>query len=366
MQFGPKDGYLYIGTGDGGSEGDPGNRSQDPGLLLGKMLRIDVDDGNPYTNPPTNPFYGPGDPLDEIWALGLRNPWRWSFDRLTGDMYIGDVGQDQREEIDFQSAASTGGENYGWRCMEGFRCTGLTGCTCNDPGLTLPIYEYTHSVGCAVMGGYVYRGNAVPDLQGTYFFADYCSNKIWSFRYDGTTVTDFMDRTAELAPGGGLSISSIVSFGEDAWGEMYICDSSGGELFKIVPKTPIASWTNYGTGWPGTNGVPGLTLSADPEICFTISLVIGNSLGATTPAVLPIGASAATIPTIYGGTLLVLPMLFEPAIIPAGGATVPVVVPCDPALSGRSFFMQALEMDPGASNGVSFSEGLQMVLGPQG
>jgi glucose/arabinose dehydrogenase len=366
LAFSPHDGYLYIGTGDGGSGNDPGNRAQDGSQMLGKMLRIDVDNGNPYSSPPSNPFFGPGDPLDEIWAIGMRNPWRWSFDRLTGDLYIADVGQDAREEIDFQSVNSTGGENYGWRCMEGLRCTGLSGCTCNDASLTLPIHDYTHSDGCSVIGGYVYRGNAIPDLQGTYFFADYCSNHIWSFRYDGTTMTEFTDRSAELAPGGGLNITSIVSFGEDAFGEMYICDSSGGELFKIVPKTPIASWANYGTGWPGTNGTPDLTLSNDPELCFNIQLVIGNSLGAPTTALLPLGSASGSFPTPYDGTLLVTPAEFLVLPLPTGTATIPVVVPCDPALSGRAFYMQSLEIDAGASKGVSFSAGLQMVLGPQG
>jgi glucose/arabinose dehydrogenase len=241
--FGP-DGYLYISAGDGGSGNDPGNRAQDiTDQLLGKLLRIDVngddfpaDPNRNYAIPPDNPFVGvTGD--DEIWAYGLRNPWRCSFDRATDDLYIADVGQDAWEEIDFQPASSTGGENYGWRCMEATHCTGLTGCTCNDAGLTLPIYEYSHGGSpsrCSITGGYVYRGCAIPDLQGTYFFADYCSNQIWSFRFDGFAISEFTDRTAELAPNVG-TIASISSFGEDAYGELYVCDLSGGEVFKIVP-----------------------------------------------------------------------------------------------------------------------------------
>lgn len=235
LAFGPNDGYLYIGMGDGGSGGDPQNRAQNDGELLGKMLRIDVDGGLPYGIPPDNPFVEPGLPLDEIWAKGLRNPWRYSFDRLTGDLYIGDVGQNLYEEIDFQPASSTGGENYGWRLMEGNHCYNPPS-NCDPGGLIYPIYEYTHGGSpfrCSITGGYVYRGNAIPDLQGTYFFGDYCSGQIWSFRYDGSSVTEFTERTSQLAPGGGMSIDEISSFGEDAEGNIYIVDL-GGEVFKVI------------------------------------------------------------------------------------------------------------------------------------
>ncbi len=242
--FGPNDGYLYISAGDGGSGNDPGNRAQNTTLLLGKMLRIDIDgddfpndpDAN-YAIPASNPFAGGGG-AGEVWAYGLRNPWRSSFDRATGDLWIADVGQNNYEEIDFEPAGSAGGNNYGWRCMEGFHCTGLTGCTCNDAGLVLPIHEYTHSQGCSVTGGSVYRGAAIPHLRGTYFFGDYCTAKLWSFRYDGSSKTEFADRTAELAPGGGVSINSVASFGEDANGEIYICDL-GGEVFRAIPRCRV-------------------------------------------------------------------------------------------------------------------------------
>ncbi|MBK9126671.1 MAG: PQQ-dependent sugar dehydrogenase [Phycisphaerales bacterium] len=241
IEFGP-DGYLYLAFGDGGSANDPSNRAQNLNILLGKMLRIDIDgDDFPtdatrnYRIPPTNPFAGPITGSDEIWAYGLRNAWRCSFDRQTGDLWIADVGQNVIEEINFQPAASTGGENYGWRCMEGNNCTGLTGCTCNSPALTYPVHTYSHTGGnCSITGGYVYRGNEICDLKGTYFFADYCSNQIWSFRLVGGSVTDFQNRTTQLAPGGGLSIASVTSFGEDYWGEMYIVDQAG-EVFKIRP-----------------------------------------------------------------------------------------------------------------------------------
>ncbi len=258
IAFGPKDGLLYIGAGDGGGSNDTGtghtaatgNAQDITDNLLGKMLRIDVnrddfpaDATKNYGIPPTNPFVGiAGD--DEIWSFGLRNPWRNAFDRVTGDLYIADVGQGAWEEVNFQAHASGSGRNYGWRCMEGFACTGLTGCTCNDTALTMPVHAYSHSEGCSITGGEVYRGCAIPDLDGTYFFADYCDTTIWSFRVVGGSVTQLTDRTAELAPGGGLDIASITSFGADAYGEVYICDQNGGEGFKIIPAVAPADDCN--------------------------------------------------------------------------------------------------------------------------
>ena len=242
LAFGP-DGYLYIGMGDGGDAGDPGNRAQNTTLLLGKLLRIDVrsddfpaDPNRNYALPPSNPFAGGGG-AGEAWAYGLRNPWRNSFDRLTGDLYIGDVGQGAWEEVDVQPAASQGGENYGWRCYEGNHPYDPNGCAA-PATMVFPIHEYNHSGGkCAIVGGYVYRGGGICDLRGTYFFADLCSNQIWSFEYVGGQVVNFQERTAELAPIGGPAITTITSFGEDARGELYIV-SQAGNVFKIVPRGP--------------------------------------------------------------------------------------------------------------------------------
>ncbi len=242
LAFSPIDGYLYVGLGDGGSGGDPGNRAQDPTTYLGKMLRIDVDGGSPYAIPADNPYVGAVDTLDEIWHMGLRNPWRYSFDRATGDLYIADVGQNEWEEINFQDASSTGGENWGWRLKEGDSCYNpATNC---DPGGVLddPITTYGHGGSpfkCSITGGFVYRGCAIPDLQGTYFYADYCSGQVWSFRYDGVNLTDSTERTGEL----GLSGRNITSFGEDALGEQYITDFTNGEVLKIVPDG-VASQCN--------------------------------------------------------------------------------------------------------------------------
>ena len=239
--FGP-DGYLYISTGDGGSGDDPGNRAQDiTNQLLGKILRIDInrdqfpaDAQRNYAVPSSNPFVGrAGD--DEIWAYGLRNPWRMSFDRETGDLYIGDVGQRAREEISFQPAASEGGENYGWRVMEGFRCfdNSQTGSNppCGHTSLVPPLHDYPRSSGFSVTGGYVYRG-PIDELDGKYFFADYGSARIWSIEHDGTTVTEFLEWTDTFVPDVG-QIDEISAFGEDAFGNLYVVDL-GGEVFKLV------------------------------------------------------------------------------------------------------------------------------------
>ncbi len=247
--FGP-DNLLYIDFGDGGNGNDTGpghtlatGNAQDLSTWLGKQLRIDVngddfpaDPNKNYAIPTSNPFYGSGTALGEIWQYGLRNPWRASFDRLTGDMWIADVGQNAIEEIDFVPAG-LGGLNFGWRCTEGLSCTGLTGCVCNGPTLTPPVHTYAHSGGnCSITGGYRYRGSALCSFQGLYFFGDYCTAKVWTVSWNGSIVQNLTDRTAQLAPGGGLAINSITSFGEDAAGELYICDR-GGEVFKIIPGT---------------------------------------------------------------------------------------------------------------------------------
>jgi glucose/arabinose dehydrogenase len=240
LAFGPRDGYLYISTGDGGSGGDPGNRAQTiTNQLLGKMLRVDVDgDDFPgsstlnYAVPASNPLVGAtGD--DEIWAYGLRNPWRDAFDRFNGDLYIADVGQNAWEEVNVQNGDSAGGENYGWRCYEGNNAFNTTGCPPMST-LVFPVDTYSHGFGCSITGGEVYRGNAIPDLRGTYFYADVCSGRVWSFEYDGAGgITNKTDRTSELG-----GISSIASFGMDAEGEVYIV-SLGGSVHRIVPDAPV-------------------------------------------------------------------------------------------------------------------------------
>ncbi len=235
------DGYLYVGMGDGGGAGDPDETGQDDTTLLGKMLRLDVDvETAPfYAVPPTNPNAGAGDPLGLIWAKGLRNPWRFSFDRGTGDLYIGDVGQNQWEEVSYEPAASGGGLNFGWDIFEGdghcFEPDPAPMCPNPPTGFTMPVLEYGHGQGCSITGGFVYRGCALPDLAGTYFYSDFCSDFIRTFELIGGVPQNTADRSADVAPGGGFSIASISSYGEDARGELYITDLFGGEVFKIVP-----------------------------------------------------------------------------------------------------------------------------------
>jgi glucose/arabinose dehydrogenase len=225
LQFGP-DGYLYIGTGDGGGAGDPNNHAQDLTQLLGKLLRIDVDNGTPYAIPPSNPFAQRAGARGEIWAYGLRNPWRFSFDRDTGDLWIGDVGQDSYEEVDFQLATSIGGENYGWRRMEGSHCFNPA-TNCADPSFTMPILEYPHLSGaCSISGGYRYRGTQIAPLRGAYLYGDYCTGTIWSATQSGT---------AWIAKTLFATIIRISSFGEDALGELYLLDVAKGVVYKIVP-----------------------------------------------------------------------------------------------------------------------------------
>jgi glucose/arabinose dehydrogenase len=223
---------LYIGLGDGGFSGDPQGNGQNLGTHLGKMLRINVDQGSPYAAPPDNPFVGRPGALPEIWAYGLRNPWRFAFDRETGDLYIGDVGQDSREEIDVGLASRRGGENYGWNVMEGTSCFEPPS-GCSTAGLTLPVFDYAYGAeGFSVVGGVVYRGCRMPGYHGLYFFSDYFSRLIRSFRLRGDQATDLRDWTATL----GRGLDAVSSLGVDADGEMYIVDHQGGELYRIVPE----------------------------------------------------------------------------------------------------------------------------------
>jgi glucose/arabinose dehydrogenase len=218
LAFGP-DGYLYVGLGDGGAAGDPLGNAQNSATLLGKLLRIDVESGaDPYAIPANNPFG------NEIWALGLRNPWRFSFDRVTGDLYIGDVGQSAYEEVNFQPAASRGGHNYGWNVMEGMHCYKGTGC--KQTGLTAPVAEYSHDSGnCSITGGFVYRGPQYPSLQGVYLYGDFCSGQLWGLRRSAAGWEN------ALLLDSGLNLSS---FGEDESGNLYVADYGRGDLYRIA------------------------------------------------------------------------------------------------------------------------------------
>ncbi|MEM9919535.1 MAG: PQQ-dependent sugar dehydrogenase [Bacteroidota bacterium] len=234
VAFGP-DGYLYIGFGDGGDRGDPLDYAQDPLIWHGKMLRIDIDTEEPYAIPPDNPFEGTDFELDEIWAFGLRNPWRFSFDRLTGDMWIADVGQNAREEIDFQPANSTGGENYGWDCREGELPYSSPADECADePTVIEPVHTYKVSSNCnSVTGGYVYRGCRYPEMYGRYFYAEFCQGYIWSLRPDGSGgwINDEHFRRLNY---------DISTFGEDVEGELYVARWRTGDIYRLTMGDALA------------------------------------------------------------------------------------------------------------------------------
>jgi glucose/arabinose dehydrogenase len=225
LKFGP-DGYLYVGLGDGGSANDPLGSGQDPSTLLGSLLRLDVDHSPEiYAIPASNPFISDDSKRNEIWAWGLRNPWRFSFDRLTGDLFIADVGQNIWEEVHVQPAASAGGENYGWNILEGSHC--FQDSQCDKSGLELPIFEYDHQEGCSITGGYMYRGSNFLTLYGNYFVADFCSGNIWRLypenekKWSSAKVID--------------SDYVISSFGEDVDGELYVLVHDAGSLLQLQP-----------------------------------------------------------------------------------------------------------------------------------
>jgi uncharacterized protein (TIGR03437 family) len=236
LQFGP-DGLLYIGLGDGGSANDPQNHGQNPRSLLGKMLRLQVEPNLArYEVPPDNPFANNPNYAPEVWALGLRNPWRYAFDRETGDLYIADVGQNAFEEIDFQPAASRGGENYGWVTMEGRVCV-RSGC--NTQGLTLPVHVYPRSEGLSITGGYVYRGQRYANLRGAYVYGDYVTGRVWALRRQGDQWTNVL----LIDLGRGFSIST---FGEDEDGELLVANHSNGEIFRIRGSSPAPQLSGAG------------------------------------------------------------------------------------------------------------------------
>lgn len=229
VAFGP-DGYLYVGVGDGGSADDPLGNGQNPQELLGTLLRLDVDregNGTAYAIPAGNPFQTQPEFRPEVWAMGLRNPWRFSFDRLTGDLFIADVGQNLYEEVNFSAASAGGGQgaNYGWNIMEGTHC--FQSETCDQSGLEIPVAEYDHSQGCSITGGYIYRGSRHPQLAGNYFFGDYCMGTIWSLVRlpDGSWTTNVVLQSDLV----------ISSFGEDVHGELYVLDHQGGGIYEVQP-----------------------------------------------------------------------------------------------------------------------------------
>lgn len=324
IKFGP-DGYLYIGMGDEGSSNDPMNNSQNPQSLHGKMLRIDVSN-NSYTIPTDNPFITDPNTLNEIWALGLRNPWRFSFDRATGDLWIGDVGQGAWEEINYQPSSSTGGENYGWRCYEGNHVNGqVSQVDCeNSDQYDAPVYEIMHPGGfgevCSITGGFVYRGSEYPSLVGKYICADFCSGEFFTVEPDGgggwigQEVADFN--------------YPITTFGEDVNGELY-CASLSGEIYKVkadlcssltssvnVTNEPCEGEMNGSVEISGAGGLPPYSLSpildlnslaadtynitiTDANSCSTSQMFTVNALPLPTPPTVSVNDNMLTVPSNF-------------------------------------------------------------------
>jgi glucose/arabinose dehydrogenase len=270
LAFGPNDGFLYISSGDGGYFGDVNGNAQHLGRLLGKILRIDVDGRQgvlPYAIPPSNPFIGVPGAREEIWAYGLRNPWRFSFDPETGDMFIGDVGDHSREEINVIPGTSSGGLNFGWPFREGSSCR-VEESACVIEGLIDPLFDYAHfSGGSAAIGGFVYRGSAIPDLQGTYLFADYVQDRWWAFRYENGVIADRHDRTQDLSRPD-EDIPWVTSMGRDAVGELYILKQNG-NIYRIIPRP--------------TSGLTGDVNDDDFVNAVDVQLVINAALGIALP-----------------------------------------------------------------------------------
>lgn len=312
IKFGP-DGYLYIGMGDGGSGNDPQNYSQNTQSLLGKMLRIDIDNGLPYTIPADNPFINDANVLDEIWAIGVRNPWRFSFDRETGDLWIADVGQNAWEEIDFQPAGSPGGENYGWRCYEGNHLNGSVNTSnCGSSSdYVAPVYEIQHqgfSGPCSITGGFVYRGEDYPDLEGIYICADYCSGEFFTVAPDGSggwvgqEVADFN--------------YDISAFGEDVDGELYAARMGQGRIYKVVSDAcaslavsvnvtnePCEGESNGTAEITGAGGTPPYTFSPNLDLnnlaADNYNITITDDAGCTSTESFVVNSlPLPTVPTI--------------------------------------------------------------------
>ncbi|MEM7307490.1 MAG: PQQ-dependent sugar dehydrogenase [Planctomycetota bacterium] len=357
--FGP-DGYLYLTVGDGvttGLEEIGGAEAQSLDSLFGKVLRIDVDGddfpGDPdrdYAVPADNPFVGAGE--GAVWAYGLRNPYRASFDRATGELYVGDVGWFGREEIDLLPPGA-GGLNFGWGCAEGTLCSTTVHCDCDVDALTDPIYEYDHTVGCSVTGGTVYRGAAIPGLAGTYFYGDYCTAKIWSFRYENGAVAAWQDRTAELDPPGAASFGPILSVTEGPGGELYITDTS--RVYRVV--SPV--WGDLEGALAGTLGEPVLSGQGGFEAGTDVTLCVANARAGAAGWLL-VGFQTSYAP-LFGGVLV--PSLLPPGFsVPlatdaAGEASVALAVAAGiPA--GFEIFFQSWVLDPQGPFGFAATNGV--------
>ncbi|HEV3197194.1 MAG TPA: PQQ-dependent sugar dehydrogenase [Bryobacteraceae bacterium] len=351
VRFGP-DGYLYIGMGDGGSEGDPLHNGQSLGTLLGKLLRIDVESDPGHVHiPPDNPFLKTAGARPEIWAYGLRNPWRFSFDSATNDLYIADVGQDHFEEIDYQPASSHGGDNYGWSIMEGMHCYQFG---CSFQGLKLPVAEYSHAEGCAVTGGFVYRGRGSPGLRGTYIYADWCSGVFWGLTHDGGVWS--ANRLAKFTG------AAITTFGQDEAGEIYAADAAGGTVYHVVgPTAPRIL----------AGGVVNAASFAQGMVAGPLATVFAAGVmdapGVAQASQIPLATSLNGVSVMVNGTLAPIYALananglelvnFQVPFAAAGQATASVVVSRG-GQSGAAVTVPVLDVQPA----VYISDGTQAVV----
>lgn len=361
LAFGP-DGFLYMSSGDGCCGNDPFENAQNVQVLLGKLLRLDVSPAVGYAIPTDNPFHGSPTACPEIWAIGLRNPWRFSFDRWTGALYLGDVGQEGWEEVDYlpPGAVPPPGEpfNFGWRCFEGSHPTNLPGCTYPQPYSTTdikPVWEWSHVTNACVIGGYVYRGSAMPSLHGHYFFADFSANRIQTFYYSGAGQAElFEDRTAQLDPGAGHAISSVVAFGEDDAGELYVVSYGPGKVFRIVPDPgSIPGILPYGESTPGCSGSQSLTVNGmayvgNEDFAFRLTNAPPSSvgLGLVTdspdfPGSDPFGIGVALHVDLF---LALGVVMLDVVSDPNGIGFAPVPIPSGAALSGVTVYAQTLSV----------------------
>jgi uncharacterized repeat protein (TIGR01451 family) len=343
LSFGPVDGYLYFGIGTG-SGSSPDSLGQDLSVLRGKLLRIDVETGAPatYTIPPTNPYVGTANARHEIWATGLRNPWRSSINRQAGDYFIADVGQSAREEIDFQAAGSAGGENYGWNIMEGSLCFGAT--TCNRTGLTFPVFEYDHTQGCSVSGGTVYLGTRYPGLYGIYFFGDWCSGRLWGLKYANAAWQGALLYDTTL---------SIISFTEDEVGKLWVADYAGGGVYPIKEGAPASIDLSLSQSDAPDPSPAGSRLTYTVEVRNTGSSV---ATGVIVTDTMPSGVSFISASTTLGactrsGSTVTCRI---PSLAAGGVATITLVVkPQSAGAISNAASVVANEPDPDSTNNSS-------------
>ena len=267
LVFGP-DGMLYAALGDGGLRDDPDCNAQNHQRLMGSMLRIDVDGAFPYAIPPDNPFLSDPNVRDESWHLGMRHPWKWSFDSATGDLWIADVGNDRWEEINWV-APGQGGHNFGWSVMEAHECFALSSCPpsslpCGHPGYTPPVYAYDHTVGCSIIGGFIYRGSAAPELWGRYLFSDFCTSNIWSLHWDGSQTSDLQSHSQNLLSLNGGTLDQPFGFAQDPSGELLVMDFADQEIYRFVTDCHVESFCPQG---PNSLGAPaGMTWTGTPSL----------------------------------------------------------------------------------------------------